>query len=191
MKKTITSILCMLFISACNTTSNSTETYEAPRFLDEPAIKLNVNSISTVSEFTPSFRRPNVEHLFPNSLEKVTKIWVSDRLKAVDLLSSNEAIVTIKDASVTEELIKSDTLLKKDSLKYKAKLYIEVAVKNTDNLSTAQTEIQAWRELTIPADTPIAQKEKYWNSMVEKLFDAFNTQMNLNIDKYLSQYVEK
>lgn len=56
-----------------------------------------------MSEFTPSFRRPNVEHLLPISLEKTAKQWAKDRLDAVGYSLDKVAKFIIKDASVTEE----------------------------------------------------------------------------------------
>ena len=133
--------------------------------------------MEVVSEFTPSFTRPNVEHLFPVSIEKTAKLWATDRLKAVDFSSDKQATFIIKDASVTEEVVKSDKLFEKDSLKYRAKLSVVLKVND------------AWRELTIPVDTSIEDKERYWNSMVEKLFEEFNARMQININKYLNMYI--
>lgn len=39
--------------------------YTELRFEDQKPIKLKVSKVDVISEFTPSFRRPNVEHLFP------------------------------------------------------------------------------------------------------------------------------
>ena len=152
-------------------------------------VNLKVNKVEVVSEFTPSFTRPNVEHLFPVSIEKTAKLWATDRLKAVDFSSDKQATFIIKDASVTEEVVKSDKLFEKDSLKYRAKLSVVLKVNDPYNFSSAETSLEAWRELTIPVDTSIEDKERYWNSMVEKLFEEFNARMQININKYLNMYV--
>ena len=69
---------------------------------------------------------------------------------------------------------------------------MSVVLKITDksNLAAAETTINAWRELRIPVDTKIADKEKYWNDMVYKLFDEFNQRMEKNINEYLNMYVK-
>lgn len=163
--------------------------YSEPRFSTENPIQLKVSRINVISEFTPSFTRPNVEHLFPVSIEKTAKIWAKDRLKAADFSSNRQADVIIKDASVTEEMEKSEQLFNKDRVKYKATLNVVIRITDPKNMSRAETEVQAWRELIIPADTDIAEKEKYWNGMVDKLFAEFNTKMNQNIHQYLNIYV--
>jgi len=177
-------------ISACASTDDAVpQKYNEPRFNSDGIVNLKVNKVEVVSEFTPSFTRPNVEHLFPVSIEKTAKLWASDRLKAVDFSSDKQATFVIKDASVTEEVVKSDKLFEKDSLKYRAKLSVVLKVNDPYNFSSAETSLEAWRELTIPVDTPIEDKEKYWNGMVEKLFEEFNARMQMNINKYLNMYV--
>ena len=167
----------------------SNEGYAEPRFSNSGKIELKVNKIDVISEFTPSFRRPNVEHLFPISIEKTARLWAQDRLEAVDFSSTKQAQVIIKDASVTEELEPVDGLFEKDRIKYRANLYIVIRVTDTNQLSSAGTEVEAWRELTIPADTTIEEKEKYWNKMVYDLFNDYNQRMEYNIHKYLNMYI--
>ena len=74
--------------------------------------------------------------------------------------------------------------------KYRATLNVLIRISDPEKLSNAETEIQAWRELIIPADTDISEKEKYWNGMVTKLFEEFNIRMERNIHQYLNMYVE-
>ena len=126
-----------------------------------------------ISEFTPSFTRPNVEHLFPISIEKTAKLWGQDRLKAADFSSTKIAEVIIKDASVTEELEEGSQIFEQDKVKYSARLVVSVKISDPSSMSQASTDVEAWRSLTIPASTDIVKKEEYWNSMVEKLFKDF------------------
>ena len=193
LKKILPAIIISSILAGCSSLSTQDENlitkYPEPSFADEAPIQLEVNRINIISEFTPTFTRPNVEHLFPVSIEKTAKRWAGDRLKAVDFATERQAVVIIKDASVTEELEKSDQIFKKDRIKYKANLNVIVQVTDTENLSRAETEVQTWRELIIPADTDIAEKEKYWNAMVEKLFTEFNAKMTKNVNQYLNIYL--
>lgn len=192
--KRILSILVLCGLSTgCSLFSHpsleNTAPYDEPRFNNSGKIELKVNKIDVISEFTPSFRRPNVEHLFPISIEKTARIWANDRLEAVDFASTKQAEVIIKDASVTEELEPVDGMFEKDRIKYRATLYIVIRITDTNKLSSAGTEVEAWRELIIPADTSIENKEKYWNKMVYDLFNDFNQRMDYNIHKYLNMYI--
>ena len=66
-------VLFSLNLFACSTTSDTDAVplrYSEPRFQTTAPIELNVERVDIVSEFVPSFTRPNVEHLFPVSIEK-------------------------------------------------------------------------------------------------------------------------
>lgn len=183
--------LCILLPACTGMRDDMAETrrYEDLSFTSQPPIKLKVNKIDIVSEFTPSFKRPNVEHLFPISIEKTARIWARDRLEAVDFSSKKVAKFIIKDASVTEEVISSNEMFSQDRVRYKARLIVTLRITDGDSLSAAETSIEAWRELTINANTDIDEKERYWNGMVDKLFNEFNRSMEANINQYLNMYV--
>ena len=79
MNMMIRKILCVALLisltTGCSTLFGSHEgdepaRYSELRYDNEAPIKLKVNKVEVISEFTPSFRRPNVEHLFPISIEK-------------------------------------------------------------------------------------------------------------------------
>lgn len=191
-KKVLFSVFIAMSLSSCQGASDNAqkEDINEIRFTNKAPIELNVGSIEVISEFTPSFRRPNVEHLFPVSIERTAKSWANDRLRAVDYSSDKTAYVIIKDASVVETLEESDKAFVKDRLKYRASLNVVLRVSDNAQQSSAQTELAAWRELSIPSDTPLEEKEKYWNGMVMKLFDEFDVRMEQNIRQYLNQYVK-
>lgn len=193
LKRILFAVIIVGLVPACGFFSKSgeeAESFNEPRYTDSEPIELNVSNVEILSEFTPSFKRPNVEHLFPISIEKTAKLWAKDRLKAVDYSSDKKAVYIIRNASVTETVEKSDRAFTKDRVKYKATLNVVLRVHDSRKLSSAQTEIEAWRELTIPADTPLEEKEKFWNGMVYKLFDEFNARMEQNIRQYLNMYVK-
>lgn len=190
--KNVVCVLSSLFLFACSSAKDMDAVplkYCEPRFQTTAPIELDVEKVEVISEFIPSFTRPNVEHLFPVSIEKAAKLWAEDRLKADGFSSNRIAEYIIKDASVTEEVEKSEEFLQKDRLKYRANLSVVLKITDKSNLSAAETTINAWRELRMPIDTKIAEKEKYWNDMVYKLFDEFNRRMEQNIHEYLNMYV--
>lgn len=182
----------LLCLAGCagNTEVAEPRRFTEPRFDNQKPVELLVSKIDVISEFTPSFTRPNVEHLFPVSIEKAAKIWANDRLEAADFSSNRIAEFIIKDASVTEQEEKASQLFHKDSLKYRATLAVVLKISSPNGQSQAQTSIEAWRELTMPIDTSIEDKEKYWNEMVYKLFEEFNVKMEENIRNYLNMYVK-
>ena len=192
LKKILPLFVFTALLGGCASLFNGDEEvpqFSEPRFTSEEPIQLTVSKVETISEFTPTFTRPNVEHLFPVSIEKTARLWAADRLKAADFSSQRIAEVIIKDASVTEELEKNEDIFIRDRVKYKASLIVVVRITDPENLSRAETTVEAWRELIIPADTDLAEKEKYWTGMVDKLFNDFNKKMTANIYQYLNMYV--
>ena len=184
-------VFAAMALSACSTMNNNRavpERFSELHFDNKAPIQLNVKQININSEFTPSFTRPNVEHLFPVSIEKTATTWAKERLEAVDMNSGRIAEFIIHDASVTESEVKAEQFLQKDSLNYHANL--KVTLKVIDAKSTAQTTVKAYRELTMPIDTSIGDKEQYWNDMVVKLFQAFDEHMQINAEKYLNMYIK-
>lgn len=180
-----------LNLTACASMNNdeaAPERYSDLHFDNKSPVRLMVKKVEVKSEFTPSFTRPNVEHLFPVSIEKTAKTWANERLEASDYASDRVAEFIIQDASVTEQEVKAEQILQKDRLKYHADL--KVMLKVIDNKASAQTTVEAYRELTMPIDTAIADKEKYWNDMVVNLFSAFDEHMEGNIYKYLNMYIK-
>mgnify|MGYP007069889600 CR=1 FL=1 len=191
--KNIALVLSSVFLFACSSTTDNDAVplkYNEPRFRTTAPIVLNVEKVDISSEFVPSFTRPNVEHLFPVSIEKTAKIWAEDRLKADGFSSNKIAEYIIKDASVTEEIEKAEDIFQKDRLKYRANLSVLLKITDRANMSAAETTIDAWRELRMPVDTKLADKDKYWNDMVNKLFEEFNRRMEENINEYLNMYVK-
>ncbi len=192
-KKILSVLGVTLFLAACGTLYGTPEEdlprYSEPRFTTETPVELKVSKINVISEFTPSFTRPHVEHLFPVSIEKTARLWARDRLKAADFSSPKIAEVIIRDASVTEELEEGAQIFEQDKVKYSARLVVAVKITDPSSLAQASTEVEAWRSLTIPANTDIAAKEVYWNNMVQKLFDDFNDRMTANIYQHLNAFV--
>ncbi len=179
-----------LFLSACAGQQDIAETprFVEPRFRNEAPIELEVSKIEVVSEFVPTFQRPNVEHLFPVSIEKSARIWVTDRLEATGSPADRVAKVIIKDASVTEEEVKAEQLFYKDNLRYRAMLSVVIQVYSSDG--QAQTNLDTWREITIPIDTSVEDKERAWNDMTDKLMEEFDRRMEQNIRRYLNMYIK-
>ena len=166
---------CSLFMMSCATTSDTDAVplrYCEPRFQTVAPIELNVEKVSVVSEFIPSFTRPNVEHLFPVSIEKAAKLWAEDRLKADGFSSNKVAEFIIKDASVTEEIEKAEELLHKDRLKY------PMIRKNGKLVESS------WEEaLDLVAKKILEIKEEYGPDAIA----GFSSARTINEDNYLFQ----
>lgn len=189
--KMIGTAVAALLLTACSSMNNNTavpERYSDLHFDNKAPIALMVKEVDIKSEFTPSFTRPNVEHMLPISIEKTAKTWAKERLEAADFKSNRVAEFVIQDASVTETEEKAEQLLSKDKLKYHATL--KVLLRIVDKQSLAAANVEAWRDLTLSSDVNIEDKEQYWNEMVINLFQAFDSSMEKNIHQSLNMYVK-
>lgn len=185
--------LCLLVLTfggcaAKNNLEAAPERYSDLHFDNKDPIRLAVQNVNVRSEFTPSFTRPNVEHQLPISIEKTAKTWANERLTAADAASGRTAEFIIKDASVTEKEVKAEQLFQKDRLQYHAVLSVTLQV--VDKGASAQTSVNAYRDLTMPIDTSIEDKEMRWNEMVINLFKSFDKAMEDNVYKSLNMYIK-
>ena len=78
-------LLALLFLVACETPATKPN-FSDIRFTDEPLLRLDVAAVDIQDDFHPSFRAPNVEHLFPVSPEHAMENWARDRLQATGTL---------------------------------------------------------------------------------------------------------
>ena len=73
-KKVFGAIAAVLMLSACSTTETpEIKRFNSPRFNDSAPIELKVNKIETISELTPQFKAPYVEHMFPIPIEATAR----------------------------------------------------------------------------------------------------------------------
>ncbi|MDR1026720.1 MAG: hypothetical protein LBL47_04900 [Lactobacillus sp.] len=188
--KKVFSGLAILLVASCGLFMDPVPEESTPVISStiEP-IQLKVRSIDVVSEFAPTFTRPNIEHLLPVSIERNARAWARERLEAVEPHSTKVATFIIKDASMTEEFEKSDSILRKDRNNYRATLSIVLKIADTEKVSSAETSTTVWKELGIPADLTIEHKEAHWNRMIREMFEQFNEAMTNGVEKNLGQYV--
>ena len=117
----------ILAIAACETPS-------AARFsrnnLHTSSVDIiDIATIDVVQLFEPPLKPPHVEHEMPIQPHMAVSRWVSDRLKPTG--SSGHAKVTIRDASVIEESLKSVGGLRgafttEQSERYVGKIEVEI-----------------------------------------------------------------
>ena len=114
-----------------------------------------------------------------NNYERVSMPTISEKLPDID------------EEEIKEDKKRVAEFIEKKRRRERTQRKLTVTkVTDKTNLSAAETTINAWRELRMPVDTKIADKEKYWNDMVYKLFDEFNKRMEQNINEYLNMYVK-
>jgi hypothetical protein len=167
-------------------------TYPAITFQHLNPITLNVSEIKIVNEFKPTLEPPHVEHEMPVKIDQSVRTWVKDRLRA----SGNNgavAVVTIKDASVVEEILEKQggikTLITKDQSElYKFHVLVEVKINEISGASGFVTA-EATRSKSVPEGITLNQREQTYYDQVEALMRAFDKEMEKNIRGFLGGYI--
>ena len=129
----------ILAIAACETPIPRRDFPEIT-FTHLPSISLDIATIDVVQLFEPPLKPPHVEHEMPIQPHMAVSRWVSDRLKPTG--SSGHAKVTIRDASVIEESLKSVGGLRgafttEQSERYVGKIEVEIEAVGGKGLRTA------------------------------------------------------
>ncbi len=116
--------------------------------------------------------------------------WAEQRLQAVGQTGS--AVVTVERADFREERLKKTPGFKgiftTDQVeRYRAALTVSVSI--TDPKGSAVARASGSRTQTVPEDASLADREKVWFSMTEKLVKAVDAEMEKRIRENLILYV--
>ncbi len=119
--------------------------------------------------------------------------WVSDRLKSAG--TSGRAIVTIRDASVTEERLKAiggiwSALKIKQSERYVGRIEVEIEAIGGKGLRAASAIAKTQRSRTIIEDSTMHQREILWFEMTERMMQDFDRTLEAQIRQHLTAFLK-
>lgn len=162
------------------------------RFTDQPRLRLDVARIDIKDEFQPSFREPNVEHLFPVPPERAAENWAKDRLEATG--NTREARVRITDASVKEvELPRTKGITgaftTDQAERYDAVIEVSVDILGDNGFAERTVSAKATRSQSVAEGITPNEREQVWYNMTKDLMAELNQeleqQMRANFGYYL------
>jgi hypothetical protein len=183
----------ILFVGGCLSNNIASVAYPPFSFEQKKAIDFDVAKLEFVSEFTPYFTRPNVEHLFVVPPEKALRLWFTSRLKSASV-SRGESILkmVIKDASVEGDSAYSEQHSHLVDT-YKANVHVLFELYKDDASVFPETEVNIYanRSLSMPADVSAAKREAAFYNMVKQLMDDFDKQVVRNFGNYFAKYITK
>ena len=161
-------------------------------FTNLPKIQLEVASIEIVDEYNPPFQPPNVEHKMPVPPASAARRWAEDRLVAVG--NSGRAVVTIRDAHVSETLLRktgglTGAFTTQQGARYDAVLQMSVEVKNDRGFQDAAAQASAARSQTVPEDISPNRLDEVWYEMVEGLMRDINVELERNMRQFMGRFI--
>jgi hypothetical protein len=179
----------LLLVGACETAVEG-RNFAQISFAHMPPIKLDVAKIDVREAAPEAPGNGNIEHELPVSLRGAARSWARERLQAVG--QSGTAVVTVEQADFKEERLTKTKGLKgiftTDQVeRYRARLTLSVMISSPTGSATARA--MGSRSQTVPEDASLADREKVWFSMTEKLVKAVDAEMEKRIRKNLHSYL--
>jgi hypothetical protein len=177
-----------LLLGACETPVPSRKFPEIS-FRHEAPYRLDVANIE-VEKRIAAPQKGEIVHELPVSLATVAENWVRQRLTAVG--NSGTAVVYIEKASVVEEKLAKTGGIRgafttDQTERYTGELQMTMELSNGGQQGTVKAG--ARKAQTIAEDATLAEREKLWFDMVEKLARDVDAQMNKQINTHLTNFL--
>lgn len=134
-----------------------------------------------VQAFTPPGGSDHVEHLMPLPPQRAIETWARDRLHTTGV-GDRTLRVVIHDASVTEEVLKTEGgvtgfFTDEPESRYKATVDVEVQLVTPDGRVERSNRLTGWRTKAIGEKASLADREAAWFAMVEALMTDLDAQL--------------
>ena len=162
-------------------------------YLANKPIRLNVARVEVIKKYQSSSIAPHVENNFPVPPVAMIQQWVQDRLLPIG--KTGYAVVTIEDASVIETSLKGTPGFKglftvDQSEQYDASMSVKIEI--FDDLGALKCFAYARTKgsRSVAENLTLGQRRKVWIVMMEKIMNNLDAELDLNVRKYLSTYVQ-
>jgi hypothetical protein len=186
------SFVFVIFSLASCQINSASQVFPELTFQHLKLLSLNVARLEIVSSYNQPMRPPNVDHLFHTQPASALSRWAKDRLHANG--TNSFARFTIIEASVTEtKLDKKKGIIgvftKDQSERYYAVLEAKLEIFDDSGHSKGFAKARVTRSVTVSEDSSINQREQAWFNLTEKLVKDINAELEENILKYLSRWL--
>lgn len=180
-----------LLLAACETAPPAKPKMDIS-FTHLAPIALNVGRIEIVSQYRPTFAKPNVEHLFPVTPAAALERWASERLRARG--SSGVARFIISDASVKETKLEQKSGLVglvtiEQAERYDGAVRVRMEVVDANGRSGGTASAYATRYQTVSEGASLNERNRVWLDLVNDLMADFNGEMERNARQVLGNWL--
>lgn len=178
-------------LAACETPPPADE-FADITFLNRDRIQIDVAEIVVDNLYVSPRKDGFVEHEFPVDLGATTARWAKDRLEAVG--TSGRLTVSIIEASVTETKLEMKTglegLLTTDQAeRYDGLIVMTLEASNPARRASASARGEVKRSQTMAEDVTLAERERIWYEMTEKMMADLDTVMTTNVNRHLVDFL--
>lgn len=185
-------LFLVIFLAGCESTI-APEIRPELTFQHLQPISLNIVDIQFVRGTTNDAIKPkDVAFKFPVTPEAALFGWAKSRLRVAGLTGT--ARFVIHQDSVTETSVKIDRgiggLFKKQiSEKYDAVVEASLEIYDSRNIRRAFATAQAKETITVREDASLADRQRLWLALVERLLASFDKRMEENIQRHMIRYL--
>jgi hypothetical protein len=163
-------------------------------FTNLPRLKLEVAAIDIKDDFQPSFRKPDVEHLFPVTPEHAVENWAKDRLQPVG--NSLRGRVRIIDASVKEvELPRTQGITgaftTDQAERYDANVEVSVDILDERGFAIRSVSAKAARSQSVAEGITPNDREQVWYDMTKALMNDLNQELEKQMLANFGTYLDR
>lgn len=187
-------IVAALAATACSNTKPPIQKLPEISFANRGTFSLNVAELEIVSDYVSPRRPPNIEHTMPVSPGSAMERWALDRLRPVGRPNSGYARLVIKDASVTETRLATDTGLSgafktEQELRYDASLQVTIEIQDARHMTLGSVDASAARSRTVPEGLTVNERERIFYDLSESLAQEIDQKMSTLIPGYFGRWL--
>lgn len=163
------------------------------RFTNERPMRFDAASVELVKDFKPTFRSPEVEHLFPVPPELAVENWVHDRLVAAG--SGRRVVVHLVDASVREiDLPKTPGLrglfTTDQAQRYDGTIAVRIDLIDEHGVPEGSIMERRTRSQTVPEGITANQRDQTWYEMTRAMMADLDRQLERRIRENFTSVVQ-
>jgi hypothetical protein len=163
------------------------------RFTDEKRLRIDAASIEVVKDFRPSFKPPQVEHLFPIPPELAIENWVHDRVEASG--AGRRVVVHILDASVREVALPKTqglrgTFTTDQAERYDGTVEVRIDLVNERGFPQRTVTAKASRSQSVAEGITPNQRDQAWYDMTRAMMAYLDQELERQIRENFTFYVQ-
>jgi hypothetical protein len=192
LKKLLLIIVALVSLTSC-ASDVANRKYEVVNFADRsPSFKFSANEIDIVDNFSPTFRAPYIEHIFPIPPAQALVSWAKQRI-ILNNQNNRKVRFIINNASVKETRLPKEEgviagITNKQNTKYELVMDALIEVSAKDNTDRAEMEVNIARSITTDSSISIVEKEKLFYSLMVDAIEDFDKKVSENILHFLGTY---